>query len=306
MNYQTVGRVYETGKIAPVVCVENDRLRDIYIKDQAFLLVVLTEGSLTFEVAGERVMANAPSFICFDERANPRRIGRKKATCHAIYFHPQFLNVNMTFPMLHADVWGDLAQKHDMFLLKPFLDGQYTVPIVPSYVEKVTEACREMARELTEQRDWYWSCRGRSYFMEVLIALERMYGLLGHSPAQPADTSITVSDRRLREAVLYIESHFADPLTLRDIVQQSGLNHTTLTTLMKATTGQTAMEYLMSFRVAVAKKQLAFTSVPIKDVSLRCGFKTVQHFNRIFKEHTGQTPARFRVEAVETRKREIK
>lgn len=305
MIYQTVGRAYETGKVAPVVCVTNDNFREVRIRDQVFLLVVLTVGSLTFEVEGERFTATAPCFICFDETADPRRIGRKKAPCHAIYFHPQFLNVNMTFPMLHTDVWGDLAQKHDMFLLKPFLDKQHVVPISESYLDRVVFACREMQRELQEQRDWYWSCRGRSYFMEILIALERMYGLMGHSRGLPADTSTTVADKRLREAILYIESHFADPLTLPEIVQQSGLNHTTLTALMKKATGQTVMDYLMSFRVAVAKKQLAFTSVPIKDVALRCGFKTVQHFGRVFKEHTGHSPARFRTEAVERRKREI-
>lgn len=35
------------------------------------------------------------------------------------------------------------------------------------------------------------------------------------------------------------------------------------------------------------------------------GFKTVQHFGRIFKEHTSQTTAEYRKQAVQRRKDEI-
>ena len=66
------------------------------------------------------------------------------------------------------------------------------------------------------------------------------------------------------------------------------------------------MEYLKKYRIAMSKKQLAFTDVPIKDISDMVGFKTVQHFNRVFKEITGTTPAVFRRTAVEKRRTEIK
>ena len=62
----------------------------------------------------------------------------------------------------------------------------------------------------------------------------------------------------------------------------------------------------MQYRVTVAKKQLAFTEVPIKDIANMTGFKTVQHFVRIFKERTGLTPAEYRKQAVQKRKEEMK
>lgn len=74
---------------------------------------------------------------------------------------------------------------------------------------------------------------------------------------------------------------------------------------MKKETGGTVMEHLMNYRISVAKKQLAFTEVPIKDISAHCGFKTVQHFSRVFKVRTNSTPANFRKEAVQRRKSEI-
>lgn len=65
------------------------------------------------------------------------------------------------------------------------------------------------------------------------------------------------------------------------------------------------MAYLMQYRITVAKKQLEFISVPIKDIANMAGFKTVQHFNRVFKAQTGTTPAEFRKNAVQKRKDEL-
>jgi transcriptional regulator GlxA family with amidase domain len=164
-----------------------------------------------------------------------------------------------------------------------------------------------MGYELEVQRDWYWSCRGRSYFMEVIIALERMYSLLGYGAnKEKPDNLYKIQNPKLHDAVLYIEANYNENITLSHIAANAQLNHTSLTELMKQEFGCTAIEYLMQYRISVAKKQLAFTEVPIKDITAMVGFKTVQHFGRIFKEHTGVTPAEYRKRAVNKRREEIK
>ena len=163
-----------------------------------------------------------------------------------------------------------------------------------------------MQEELQNQRDWYWSCRGRSYFMEIIIALERMYGLIGYGVThQKSDNTPIIKNAKLRDAVLYIESRFDESITQPDIAKAAGMNHTTLTALMKEELGLTAIEYLMKYRITVAKKQLEFTSVPIKDIANMTGFKTVQHFSRVFKAQTGETPAEFRKSVVQKRKDDL-
>lgn len=304
MKHITVGKQYNKGKIAYVQCIKDDALTEIDIKEQCFWLLVLTEGAVSLEVDGALLHATAPCFICFDEKSDPRFLSKHRMKCFSIYFHPMFLNVNMTFELIRSDFYGDMAHTHDMFLLKPFLDGHHIIPICESYLEKITSACDGMEKELREHRDWYWSCRGRSYFMEVIIALERMYGIMGYGEIHAtADSTPAIKHPGLKDAVLYMEGHYSDDISLTDIASAGGLNHTTLTRLLKTETGLTAMEYLMRYRIKVAKKQLAFTDVPIKDIALRCGFKTVQHFSRVFKTHTGQTPAEFRSIAVQKRKK---
>ena len=306
MRHITIGRKYNEGKVAKIECVRNDRLQNIDIKDKCFLLIILTAGKLEFKVENEQFCTAAPAFICFDETADPVLISKRKAQYTCIYFHPEFLNVNMSFEMLRKKDYGDIASTHDLFLLKPFTDKAYVVPIAEAQLEKITQAARDMQEELKNQRDWYWSCRGRSYFMEIIIALERMYGLIGYGVThQKSDNTPIVKNAKLRDAVLYIESRFDESITLPDIAKAAGMNHTTLTALMKEELGLTAIEYLMKYRVTVAEKQLEFTSVPIKDIANMTGFKTVQHFSRVFKSQTGTTPAEFRKNAVQKRKEDL-
>ncbi len=307
MRHITVGRKYNEGKVAKIECVRNDRLRNIDIKDKCFLLIILTAGKLEFKVENEQFCTAAPAFICFDETQNPVLISKRKAQYTCIYFHPEFLNVNMSFEILRKKEYVDIASTHDLFLLKPFTDKVYVIPIAETQLEKIVQAADCLQTELENQRDWYWSCRGRSYFMEIIIALERMYGLIGYGMThQKSDNMPIIKNAKLRDAVLYIESCFDESITLPDIAKAAGMNHTTLTALMKEELGLTAIEYLMKYRITVAKKQLAFTDVPIKDVANMVGFKTVQHFGRIFKEITDTTPAEFRKTALQKRKDQIK
>ncbi len=307
MEHITVGRKYNEGKVAFVECVKGGLLENIDIKGKCFLLIILTNGKLEFKVGDKKISAIAPCFLCFDESENPVLVSKSKARYTCVYFHPKFLNINMTFDLLRSKNYGDIATTHDMFMLKPFVDKAYVIPIVETQVKKIEHSIDYMLEELTTQRDWYWSCRGRSYFMEIIIALERMYGLIGYGLAhQKSDNTPIIKNPKLRDAVLYIEGHYGDSITLSDISANAGINHTTLTALMKQELGCTAIEYLMKYRITVSKKQLAFTDVPIKDIANMVGFKTVQHFNRIFKETTATTPAEFRKKSVQKRKDEIR
>ncbi len=306
MEHITVGRKYNEGKVAFVECVKDCSLNNINIKGKCFLLIILTKGKLEFKVGNEKIIATAPAFLSFDESENPMFLSKSKANYTCIYFHPKFLNINMTFELLRSKNYGDIATTHDMFMLKPFIDKAYVIPIVDIQVEKIEHSADYMLSELAEQRDWYWSCRGRSYFMEIIIALERMYGLIGYGLThQKSDNTPIIRNPKLRAAVLYIEGHYGDSITLSDISANAGINHTTITALMKEELGCTAIEYLMQYRITIAKKQLSFTDVPIKDIANMVGFKTVQHFNRIFKEITDTTPAEFRKVAVKNRKDDL-
>lgn len=98
-------------------------------------------------------------------------VGRKKNASKVAFVEcvkNGSLNINMTFPLLRSKNYGDIATTHDMFMLKPFTNKAYVIPIADTQVEKMEHSANCMIEELEEQRDWYWSCRGRSYFTAII------------------------------------------------------------------------------------------------------------------------------------------
>jgi AraC family transcriptional regulator len=53
-------------------------------------------------------------------------------------------------------------------------------------------------------------------------------------------------------------------------------------------------KFLIKIRVRNAEALLSRSDLPVGDIALDCGFATIQHFSRVFKEVSGQTPIEFR------------
>ena len=300
MNPQTFGRNYNPGKIAPVQCVKNDTLKDLNIKDTCFSLMIIYEGTALFQVGDLSFEAMGPCFVCFDESESPKLLKKRGLKCDSIYFSPTFLNVNMTFSRVHSGSYEQLAEVHDLFLLKPFTDTiRYVFPVFDEYLNNMKRLFSMLENELREQSDWYWSCRSRSYFIEIMLLLERSYGLIGQNNSEECANKIL--NPHLKKAVIYIENNYREAITLEDIAKAASLSRTSLTQLFKNELEMTPIEYVWHHRIIVAKKLLDFTNLPIKDIASRCGFKTVQHFSRRFEESFGCNPTTFRTEAVAKR-----
>ncbi|MBR6916416.1 MAG: helix-turn-helix transcriptional regulator [Clostridia bacterium] len=297
---QTVGREYDAGRVAPIECRRNDDLSDLEIKDRCFLMILVKKGRATFSAYGRRAEAAAPCVVCFDETEDPVLVCKKGLKCDSVYFDPTFLNRNMTFGTVRGEGYADIAERHDMFLMKPFTDHErFVYPLLGEQTESVRVIFDNLRAELEDQRDWYWSCRSRSYFMEALLILERINGLFDDVPG----TLRTVVNGRLRRAVLYIESRYHEDVTLSDISSAAQLNVNSLNLLFREELGVTPMNYLLNHRIAAAKRKLEFTDLPVGEIAVLTGFKTASHFCRKFGETTGMTPTEFRKRAVEERKR---
>ena len=298
---KTVGHDAGAGKAAPVTCVKNDTLDDVNIKGKCFLMIIIREGSVCFQVNNITFYAVGPCFVCFDEKNQPTIIKKHNHICDSIYFHPTFLNVNMTFDRLHEQSYEQLASTHDMFLLKPFTDDtRFIFPIHEDYVSRLNSLFSNMENELTHQRDWYWTCRSRSYFIETILILERVYSISNHDYEYSHMSKII--NPHLKNAVIYIESHYQENITLNHLAKAALMSHSTLIKLFKSELNTTPINYLWQHRINIAKKHLEFTNLPVKDIAVRCGFKTIQHFCRRFEEHTSKTPTNFRNTAVKKRK----
>ena len=114
------------------------------------------------------------------------------------------------------------------------------------------------------------------------------------APDSPSGSSVGEGKTPSQIASLYIEEHFSDELSLENIADAVGFNKSYLATVFKRATGITVNEYIYKTRVYKACELIAYSDLPLAEVSNMTGFKNVQHFNRVFKKHIGIPPGEYR------------
>lgn len=96
------------------------------------------------------------------------------------------------------------------------------------------------------------------------------------------------------DAAAYIESRFAEPLTLEDIAAHAHLSPSYLHACFKKVYHVTPRDYLMRCRVSAAKKLLGDGRVTLEHIADVCGFSSQPYFTKVFRELTGSTPGAYR------------
>ena len=92
----------------------------------------------------------------------------------------------------------------------------------------------------------------------------------------------------------YIDAHYAQNLSLKEIAEYVGYSQSHFCYLFKAITGKTAVEYINTVRVQKAIELLRNSKLSILDISQEVGFNTISNFNKTFKLTTGVTPRDYR------------
>ncbi|MGX7198524.1 AraC family transcriptional regulator [Enterococcus nangangensis] len=99
----------------------------------------------------------------------------------------------------------------------------------------------------------------------------------------------------LKPTIAYIETHFAEDLSVEILAETIFVTPQYLTRLFRRFYGVTASEYLMRLRIKKAKELLLTKKdTEIQVISQLVGFKSSSHFIATFKKLTSYTPIQFR------------
>lgn len=98
----------------------------------------------------------------------------------------------------------------------------------------------------------------------------------------------------IRNAKLYVQKHYAEPLTLESVSTAIGFSVNYFSTLFKKETGEGFSKYLTRIRMDQARSLLRETGVSVAEVCGRVGYCDVKHFSKTFKAETGLTPGEYR------------
>jgi AraC family transcriptional regulator len=129
-----------------------------------------------------------------------------------------------------------------------------------------------------------------------------MLELLGHASRSLIKTPVR-APAWLTQTRDLLHAQFNDQLNLVDIAKTVGVHPTHLARTFKKHYRTTVGDYLRRLRLDWATRQLTETDASIAEIALAAGFYDQSHFSHLFKQHTGFTPAEFRVSQSQSHKR---
>lgn len=101
-----------------------------------------------------------------------------------------------------------------------------------------------------------------------------------------------VEDNFAKSVISAIESAYSGQLTTQAVARRLGYNKSYFCRKFKRVFSCGFSEYLNLYRIARAKELLA--EFDVSRVSEMTGFSSISYFTRVFKEHTGVTPGKYR------------
>jgi AraC family transcriptional regulator len=141
-------------------------------------------------------------------------------------------------------------------------------------------------------REWEPSARTYLDHLGTLLAahLARRHSTFA-VPRQPAPG---LSPRQLDMVRDLMDARLAEPLPLADLAGVVALSVSQFTRQFKASTGDSPHRFLMKLRLDQASRLLRTGTLPIVEVSLRCGFSHQEHLTRVMRARLGTTPGALR------------
>lgn len=214
-----------------------------------------------------------------------------KYTMHRIDYNDRvnysrlLINFDMDALLAHATRLGcaDTVSRLDM-------SNCHVYRPTPGLFRQLMDAGRAAARygaprEDTEQESTTLTA------MRMILMLHDAQRLFT-SVAIPA--AVTDACRFVKEAIDYIDAHYASEIRLDDLARTLHVDKYYLCHMFKRNMHVTITKYVQSRRIIEAQKQLMLSDKPLDIIASECGFNSLQYFYKIFRQISGHTPLDFR------------
>lgn len=102
-----------------------------------------------------------------------------------------------------------------------------------------------------------------------------------------------LADSRLAPAIRKMHSEVAHPWTVEELAKEAALSRSSFFDRFSKTVGIPPMEYLLSWRMALAKSLLQEEGLGVAEVADRVGYGSASAFSTAFSRHVGVAPSSF-------------
>lgn len=233
-------------------------------------LLYIAEGSAEFFIDGKHYLAEGGSLIVIS------RLEMHSITVKSNIYKRYEVRINPQYSSNHNS-----GYLHSVFINRPKGFNHVTYINDKSFETVVSKLVSEHNSPIILSDE-----------MQNLLLEELLISLYRSNPKLFAtnDRKTQIVDKTCQ----IIENNLNTKLSLTKIAKTIHLNEYYLSHIFKSVTGYTIMGYLMSLRIATAKRLLTKTEMSISEIIEYCGFSDSSNFSRTFRKATNITPSEFR------------
>lgn len=180
----------------------------------------------------------------------------------ASMLNSDIFSINIAFTQVVYNIYNNVLKKYS------FLEDVYDLSQITNIGFLGVEALEDIEKQLIDN-------------ITKLIDIIKEYNL-------------NQSDNIVQKACEYVLNHIDEDITLTSIANNLNISKNYLCSIFKLQTGENFLEYATKAKMERAKILLKKHDYKVYEVSDLLGYKETSYFSKLFKKHTGYTPAEYK------------
>lgn len=142
----------------------------------------------------------------------------------------------------------------------------------------------------------------QNLFQMILISILRSTGNMNNKSTKVLAPKVNTTTLLLNQASEYISIHLKENIKINQLAKELGISEIYLYKLFKEHTGKSPQQFLLDYRMQVAKEFLGNMEYSIKMIAIELGYCSANHFSTVFKKAIGMSPNLYRMQLIKTHK----
>ena len=156
-------------------------------------------------------------------------------------------------------------------------------PQIINREEEIRDGLLEISNQLAASTDYINELEAYSLFYRLL---QKVLPLMVQSKL--------TTDKTLQTAVAFITEHWNDNFSVSDLAKECCVSESTLYHLFQKELGQSPIKFQNSIKINIAIEYLENQNYSVATISQLVGFRSENHFRKVFYDFVGTTPLKFR------------
>lgn len=251
-------------------------------------IIIINHGEAYFLSDEQKILLHAGEGILVNQNVmHAIQPADENANCsfYSVVFHPAFLFG-----------YGNTV-----------MSSKYLVPVISSptfrtmklneqdsHLEQIMDLANNViAANLTKK--YGYELIIKSYLCRLWLTL--LDSVIPQNITKTKENTISTDETRVKDAILYIELHFHEPITLEQLAASIHISKSECCRCFKRTLQVSPIEYLMKYRIFRATQMLQHGDPEAQSMSslaFSVGFNNASYFNKVFRQFLGCTPSEYK------------